>query len=324
MGVIYVGTQNFPITPNPPAGDFYLGLNTANSNHLTKQSSAGALTDYESGAVYADPQAVAAVKADILTLAQKELPAMDDFVMLRDVVGGDYKQATKAGLLKADPDRFYSNSSDFMGTITGDLVASNAGTGASSQSGTYGEDNTERAIGVIQYDTGTTTTGRAGLGAVSTNALAVAQTALRFAARVAMEALSNPTETFVKLIGFGQFYNQAGEGTNGLYFRYTDLQNGGRWEAVSRGGGADLTAIDTGVAPDLDYHVFEIRVNEAGNLAQFFIDGNEVAQITNPSLLPSAIQRFGYGVQIRKTAGTTQRNADIDWYLIETKRSSVR
>jgi hypothetical protein len=249
---------------------------------------------------------------------------MDDFVMLRDVVGGDYKQATKAGLLKADPDRFYSNSSDFMGTITGDLVASNAGTGASSQSGTYGEDNTERAIGVIQYDTGTTTTGRAGLGAVSTNALAVAQTALRFAARVAMEALSNPTETFVKLIGFGQFYNQAGEGTNGLYFRYTDLQNGGRWEAVSRGGGADLTAIDTGVAPDLDYHVFEIRVNEAGNLAQFFIDGNEVAQITNPSLLPSAIQRFGYGVQIRKTAGTTQRNADIDWYLIETKRSSVR
>lgn len=324
MGVIYVGTQNFPITPNPPAGDFYLGLNTANSNHLTKQSSAGALTDYESGAVYADPQAVAAVKADILTLAQKALPAMEDFVMLRDVVAGDYKQASKAGLLAQNPDRFYSNSSDFMGTVAGDLTTSVSGTGASAQSGTYGEDNTERAIGVTQYDTGTTSTGRAGLGAVSTNALSIGQTKLRFAARVAMEALSNPTDTFLKLIGFGQFYNQVGEGTNGLYFRYTDLQNGGRWEAVSRGGGADLTAIDTGVTPDLDYHVFEIRVNEAGNLAQFFIDGNEVAQITNPALLPSAIQRFGYGVQIRKTLGTAQRNADVDWYVIETEKSSVR
>lgn len=324
MAVIYLGTVAFPVSPNPSSGDFYFGFNTANSNRITKQDSSGTLTDIESGATYTDSDAVNAVYTAVASGTVVDDVAYGDRFLMRDVSDNSNKVATKSGLQSINPNLFYTNASDFIGTITGDLVATNSGTGASSQSGVYGEDNTENAMGVTQLDTGTTSTGRAGLGAISTTAFATGATRLKFCARTAIEALSTPTETFFYFVGFGQFYTQANEGTNGLYFRYTDLQNGGRYEAVSRGGGADLVAIDTGISPDVDYHNFEIQVDEDGQEVRYYIDGSQVAIITNPALIPTAIQRFGFGVQIRKSVGTSQRNMDIDLYVIETERSTTR
>lgn len=59
-GSIRVKGVTFPISPNPPAGRFYIGVDDADG-HFKKQDSTGAVTDYESGASYTDEDAQDAV-----------------------------------------------------------------------------------------------------------------------------------------------------------------------------------------------------------------------------------------------------------------------
>jgi hypothetical protein len=320
MAVIILN-RPFPISPNPQAGDIYLGVDPTDG-HIKTQNSAGLVEDYRSGAVYTDADAVNAIKTEIAASTEKtRLSPLDKFY-IQDSLGG-YKHVKPNAILKRDPDRFFNIFSDFLGTATGDFIAFQAGTGASSQSGSYGNDLVENAIGVTQSDTGTTSTGRAGLGMAAPASLRPTAARFLYRGRHAIEAVSTLTETFVMRIGLTDSYFVAGDGTNGLFFRYTDLQNGGRWEAVSRAGGTDLIAVDTGVAPDLDYHVYQVELDENGQQARFHIDGNLVATINSPNL-PGPSNALSCGFKIEKTVGTAQRNMDTDYLYFELERTNLR
>jgi len=317
-----VGVAAFPVAPNPAAGTFYFGID-ATDGHLKVQNSSGVVVDYQSGASYSDPDAVAAIKAEMIAAVDETEPEHRDFLYLRDVSGSDFNKVTKQSLLKQNPDLLFQLFTDFVGSVLGDLTAYINGTGASNQTGTYGQDATNNALGVTQSDTGTTATGRAGMGTVSGAVFKPTIARLFCAFRLALEAVSSPTETFTLRAGLGDFFTAGGDGTNGLFFRYTDLVNGGRWQCVSRAGGADLTVVDSGVSPDLDFHILEVDLNEAGTSCDFKIDGAVVATIASPNL-PGIANAMGVGFQIQKSVGTTQRNISTDWSLIRVERSAAR
>ena len=326
MAVIYVGNRHFPITPNPQAGDHYLGLDSSNNNRLTRQDSAGVVRDLESGMSYNDADTVAAIQAEITGAAQIPLSQLDisDELYLRNVSTGNFFKARVRDLQRTNPDQFSQVFDDFIGGIATSVYTSFVnGSGASHQTGTYGQDLTEHAIGVLQSDTGTTTTGRAGLGTVSGLVGRAGAARFVYEARHALEALSTLTETFVFRCGLTDSFTVGGEGTNGMYFRYTDLQNGGRFEAVVRVAGTEIQAIDTGFSPDLDYHLYRVELTADGQTATFFIDDSLVATINAPNL-PSGGNPFGAGFKIEKTVGSSQRNMNTDWMRFVVERNSAR
>lgn len=220
----------------------------------------------------------------------------------------------------------FTEADDFIRDSAGGLTTTGNGAGNSTQQGSYGMDTVERALGISQTDTGTTTAGRRVL-ASSLSSLTTGLFRLRFGARVALEQLSNGTNTFTVTIGFINSA-AAGDHTAGAYFRYTHSVNGGRWEAVTAEGGGSPTraATDTGVLADILYSVFEVEIAEDTSNAKFYINGTLVA--TNSTNLPptsvAANTTFGYGWKIEKSAGTTAAAISSDWYYYEMQRSSAR
>lgn len=318
-----VGVTAFPVTPNPEANTFYLGFDLNNSGHLSIQNSAGTVIDLQSGSSYSDSDAVDAINTAILASAELVHPSVDDLIYIRDVVNNQYKKMKRINLLKQKVDRFFSLASDFIGTIAGEFTQYISGTGASVQNGTYGQDAINNAIGVTQVDTGTTATGRAGLGTVTGALFSPTLSRIKYVARIALEAVSTVTDTFTARIGLGDFYTLGTDGTNGLFFSYTDLVNGGRWLAVSRVAGVTVNSVDTGISLDLDYHLFEIVLDESGQQARYYIDDVLVATINAPTL-PAINNKMGAGFQIVKSVGVTQRNMSADHMMVELERTSGR
>lgn len=316
--VPFIAAANVPI---PPSGEVILFFDLSNSNRLSRKDSSGVVVDLQSGASYTDAEAVAAVAAAIDAAPDKSDLDLTDRILVND--GGVFFQAKKNEFLRRGMEQFFNIFSDFLGSVVGDFLAYQSGAGASSQSGAYGNDLVERAIGVTQSDTGSTATGRAGIGLASPASLRPTVARYRYKGRHAIEAISTPTETFTVRIGLTDSYLGSGDGTNGIYFRYTDLQNGGRWECVSRVAGVEVQAVDSGVAPDLDYHVYQIDLNEAGTVAEFRIDGALVGTINAP-LLPGGANAISAGFKIEKSVGTSQRNLSSDYMYFELERSADR
>jgi hypothetical protein len=59
-GAIRVKGLSFPISPNPPSGKFYIGVDSGDG-HFKKQDSSGAVVDYDASSSYTDEQAQDAV-----------------------------------------------------------------------------------------------------------------------------------------------------------------------------------------------------------------------------------------------------------------------
>lgn len=316
-----VGVTSFPVSPNPAAGTFYFGID-ATDGHFKTQNSSGVVIDLQSGSSYNDADAVQAFKDELTAVAQKENPDSEDLIYIKDIVGADYNSVKIKDIQKPNIEKLFALSSDFYGTANGEFTSYISGTGASVQVGSYGIDAVNNAIGVTQVDTGTTATGRAGL-ASATAFMKPTLAEFTFEGRFALEAVSSVTDTFTARIGMGDFYSVGTDGTNGLFFSYTDLVNGGKWLAVSRAGGSTLTSVDTGVSPDLDYHKFKVVLDEDGQEARFYIDDALVATISSPNL-PSVANAMGMGFQIVKSVGTNQRNMDVDFMMFQSNRTSTR
>mgnify|MGYP002777140876 CR=1 FL=1 len=202
---------------------------------------------------------------------------------------------------------------EFAGTTTAGKLNWNVntnGTNASGQSGTYGVNGSERAYGVLQLDTGTTSAGRATLNRLI-NQVQIGYAYYEQVWRLALEALSTGAERF--LVTFGFIDNTgAGDHSDGVYFRYSDNLNGGQWQCVARQAGVEAV-VNTSVAANTIYNIFKIEINTTGTQADFYINDVLVASLT--SNLPTTQGQFtGIGAKIEKSIGTTQRNLSIDYY----------
>jgi hypothetical protein len=193
------------------------------------------------------------------------------------------------------------------------------GTGAQLTSIAVGSFN---AFGIYSLDLGTTTTGRASLWAGTASAVKLGLGQTRFAARYAVQVLSNGTDTYTARVGF--IDSNSAESTDGCFFRYTNGVNAGKWQAVCRNNTTE-TATDTGVTATAGtFQRFEVTVNAAGTSVAFAIDGSTVATITTN--IPTAAGReTTYGIMAVKSAGTTATSGGyIDYAEVEMFFTSTR
>lgn len=212
-------------------------------------------------------------------------------------------------------------SDDFIVTNNGGLTETGAGTGNSTQAGSYGLDTTENAIGISETDTGTTLTGRRTV-ASQLNGILATTAKFRFGARHALNQLSTVTDTFTVYLGFLNG-TASGDPTDGCFFRYTNGVNGGRWQAVTRRDATE-TATDTGISADTLYSIFEIEISENGSNVYFYINGTLVATNTTNIITAVIGDAVGYGWKIEKSVGLTSVAHSTDWYYFEIYRTNAR
>lgn len=203
------------------------------------------------------------------------------------------------------------------------LVPTLSGAGAFVGAGT----GTTNHPGIIQIQAGTTTTGRL--------ALAAAPTGLEFGAgtfsletMVRIDDLSDGTETFGFLAGFmdaATSLNQA----DGVYFLYDSAGTSSgsfssdKWQLVTVGGGT-RTFVESSVVVAADtWYKLRIEVNVNASLVEYFI--NDVSMGTINTNIPTGSGEVtGFGAGIFKSAGTTNRIVELDYYKVNSTFDVVR
>lgn len=216
--------------------------------------------------------------------------------------------------------------SDFDSTVN-PFITQSSGTGATfSLTAVAGNQN---HVGIGQGTTGTQATGRVFVGS-NPAIMRLGGGRTLFLTKILIPTLSDTTNTFTFRAGF--LDSSTGESADGVFIRYTDGVNGGRFQAVARNNNNETgTAIDTGVAVvGNTWYQILIIANDNGSEAKFFIDTEptpdtltQVASIT--SNIPTASGReIGFGVFILKTVGTTARTLNIDYMLVRKNFTTFR
>ncbi len=165
-----------------------------------------------------------------------------------------------------------------------------------------------------------TTTNAAGRAALYTNSasgpIALSGGSIRFGVVAKLTTLSDGTNTYTARHGICD--SATGDGNHGIFFRYTDGVNSGKWQLVGRDGTSETGVVDSGVTADTNWHTFEWEVNAAGTSCTFYIDGTSVGTVTTD--LPASTRRMGLlPGGIYKSLGATARTMQIDayWYIFD-------
>lgn len=145
---------------------------------------------------------------------------------------------------------------------------------------------------------------------VGSNMVRLGSGAAIYNMRIQIPTLSTGTDTYT--IRAGLMNSLTAEPANGVYFRYTDGTNSGKFQCVTRASSTE-TATDSGItAATGTTYKFEIIVNAAGTSVEFKINGATVA--TNTTNIPASSSSIGYGLGLIRTAGTNQINPiDVDY-----------
>lgn len=225
-----------------------------------------------------------------------------------DVTSGtfDIARIPRPGVLV--PQSMALTYSDFLGASQIPWASLTNGTGAALSFNNPGGNYP----GVIQASTGTTATGRAGIGSQNTDGIQFGTYTHYFSTVfAAWTNLSTATERFYLEAGFMD--NLAGATSFSAYFSYTDNVNTGQWQCITSDGTGSTTTSTTVAPAASTFQRLDISVNAAATEVKFFIDGTLVG--THTANIPTGTNRTGIAVQQRKTVGTTARTSRIDYLL---------
>jgi hypothetical protein len=178
-------------------------------------------------------------------------------------------------------------------------------------------------MGILTFSTGTGTTGRSGFNTGGTDSIRLGGGKVRYTGVLRLPSLvSDGTNRYTIRAGIND--NLAGDGADGVYFRIVDNVNAGKWAGVCRANSVEST-VDTGVAFDNIFHLFEFEVNAAGTSVQFYVDGVATgAPITTNIPVGAGRESDPSPVQINKSLGTSNRSVDIDMYRYDFEFTSAR
>ncbi|RTL25804.1 MAG: hypothetical protein EKK55_08745 [Rhodocyclaceae bacterium] len=210
----------------------------------------------------------------------------------------------------------------FWSTLpNGGWTAGSSGTGTTPVAATAGVDSTEKAQGVVQLTTGSTSTGRSSI-YQGLNSLLLGQgTALEFETRLYVGNLSTASEEYVLHFGFLDNANASAEPTDSAAFVYRRATDGDFWVLQTRSASSETKTVTSDEPSASAYAIFKIVVAADGGSVEFFIDG--VSKGTHTTNIPTGAGRqTGIGMRIYKTAGTTARVVNIDWVRIKASGSA--
>lgn len=247
---------------------------------------------------------------------ERAVQALSDYVMGLDGSATD-DRGFPIGFLRIGRQHTVIADELFIGnSYEGGILPVVSGSGASGNTGTAASPNHP---GILVLNTGTTTTGRAALITnTSVQSIQLGGGRVRFGVCFRLPVLSDGTDTFT--IRAGTTDSSTGnDGNHAILFRYSHGVNGGRWEGVTRDGGAE-TALDTGITVDTNFHTLEWEVNADASSVEFFVDATSAGTITTniPSIATSRLHTLS-PASILKSAGTTARTLQVDayWYIFE-------
>jgi hypothetical protein len=207
------------------------------------------------------------------------------------------------------------------GGYAGDFGIQFSGTGSQVISATTDVGQVAR-IGIMQLESGTTSTGRA---AIRTNidTIAAGGGELIYEADVRVEDLSDATNEYDFRVGFGD--SDTGDHTDGMYFEY-DRNSNTDWNIVCAGA-STRTRNDSNVAVAADtWYKLRIVCNAAADSVSFFINGTETSNspITGANIPSGFAERFGAGAWLVKSAGTTERLTYVDRIMVKKTLTTPR
>lgn len=175
--------------------------------------------------------------------------------------------------------------------------------------------------GTIQFVTGTSTSGLAGIITLNNsnqNLVQLGGGAITVIFVVKLEQLSNVTDTFFVMAGMANG-NSTSSPANGVYFSYSNAGSTPNW-FINTSFGASATSVSSGVAATTAWTTLRFDINAAGTSVTFSINGTAVGTITtNIPTDPTGFQSY-----ILKTAGTTSCNFDIDMFYFFQSLTSAR
>lgn len=187
---------------------------------------------------------------------------------------------------------------DFIGKAIGSYTSTTSGAGAAT--GIFSNIQ-------VELGSGTTSTGTASIerGLATTPSWTGVKSGLIAEANIVSVAnilqLSTAGQRFIARYGIG-VSGLISDVANGVYFRYSDSENSGRWVAVSRSGGVESVINSSVAVAALTPAHLQFIVNSAGTSIEFFINGSSIGTIATN--IPNA-SNMGHSVGLQKTVGTT-------------------
>jgi uncharacterized protein (UPF0333 family) len=208
---------------------------------------------------------------------------------------------------------------DFDGSTVGmGWTAVNSGTGAAeSLADVVAGENT---MGVLQWSTGTTATGRAAL-IRNTGATMLGQGKFDMDIRAKVPTLSVVAQEFSVQLGLHDATTKAT--VDGVYFHYDRAGYANDQIRCVTGSNGSLTTNNSGVTIDTAWNKYEININAAGTQVLFYINGTLVC--TNTTNIPTtALRVTSPRIQIIKSAGTTARTLLVDYWQQDLNFTTTR
>jgi hypothetical protein len=209
-----------------------------------------------------------------------------------------------------DPDFYVSILDDWISGV----VASNLGwTTTSNGTGAAAALNTANIAasnpGLVQLDTGTTTTGRCSL-TLGTSILTVGGGFISVDVQLLIPILSVVAQEYIIRVGFGDTTG-AGDMVDGIYFEYNRLIST-NW-ILKTASNSTRTQVISSIAVGTVFTDLAFEINDSATRVDFFIDG--VSAGTIATNIPTGTARaFGPLLKIEKSAGTTTRQLIVDYY----------
>lgn len=192
--------------------------------------------------------------------------------------------------------------------------------GGSGQAGALLSHTYTNAVGVVRLTSGTTAS--TGL-SLQTNPQQIggfrpSTYAATFVGRCNMNQLSDSTNRYIIRVGLITAAYNANP-ASGIFFRYSDNVNSGKYECVCRNANVE-TVINTTIAPAIstNWDKLEWRINAAGTSVEFFI--NNVSQGTITTNIPTTTYLLLWFV-LHKVSGSSSQLMDIDAYYFKITRT---
>ncbi|MCW1908302.1 MAG: hypothetical protein KIH63_003080 [Candidatus Saccharibacteria bacterium] len=193
---------------------------------------------------------------------------------------------------------------------------------------TYANSDTPDRPGVMDLSTSTSATGCTLLRMGQLNAWQVGgNTTIETSVRV--PTLSTAGEEFDFRAGLSD--GMAGQGTDGVYFEY-DRNTSTNWTLVTAAGGTRTKVTNTaancsagGSATAVSaatWYRLKAVINSAGSQVDFYINDTFVGCSTTN--IPSGTQATQPNIHIEKSAGTTSRSVEVDYYSLVRPLSTKR
>jgi hypothetical protein len=145
---------------------------------------------------------------------------------------------------------------------------------------------------------------------------------------IAIEILSNATERYRFITGFGDLATNASE-NNGIIFTYDEGSNfngtisSPNWQCVTTNN-LVRTLTTTSVPVTTSWVKLRIIVNADATEVKFYIDGILVATHTTNIPTFASGRRLKVKQSIVKTVGTTSRNVNCDYLFYENNLTTLR